>query len=481
MSLAIFERQNRFRTIRLSLRALLTGIIIAGGLFMALAEAQAQRQTAAPHNLPSLAPMLEDVTPAVVNIAVIREQQLPPTMRFFDERDLRRFFEGRPPADDGDREPPVRRSRGAGSGVIIDADEGYIVTNHHVVNGADTVTVGLQDGREFEAELVGSDERTDVALLQIDAGNLSALPFADINELRVGDYVAAIGNPFGIGQTVTTGIVSALGRAGLNRENYEDFIQTDAAINVGNSGGALVDLSGRLVGINTAIISGSGTSAGVGFAVPVDMVEAVVQHLERDGVVRRGQLGVLIRDYTQQMEETLQVGTREGALITQVVEGSAAEAAGLQVSDVVVQINDTPVRTSRDLRNEVGLMRVGEEADLVVYRDGERLEITATITGSEDQVAAMENGDSDGGRSLQNARFHGAQLQDDAQEGIRVVDVRQNSRAWAAGLRPGDRIVAVNRNPVSDLNEFDGVVSDTSGVSALSVLRDGRQLLVVLP
>lgn len=481
MSLTVIECQRRFReTSAVLLGALLVGAMLAGGL--SLDPAHAQRQAASQNSLPSLAPMLEEVTPAVVNIAVVREQQMPPSMRFFNERDLRRFFEGRPPADDDEREPPVRRSRGAGSGVIIDAGKGYIVTNHHVVNGADTVTVGLQDGREFEAELVGSDERTDIALLQIEADGLSALTFADISDLRVGDYVAAIGNPFGIGQTVTTGIVSALGRAGINRENYEDFIQTDAAINVGNSGGALVDLNGRLVGINTAIISGSGTNAGVGFAVPADMVETVVQHLERDGVVRRGQLGVLIRDYTRQMEQTLQLGTGEGALITEVMEGSAAEATGLEVSDVVVQINDTPVRTSRDLRNTVGLMRVGEEADLVVYRDGERLEISATITGSDDQVAATTpGGDRDDGGSPRSARFHGAQLQNDPGEGIQVADVQQNSRAWASGLRPGDRIVTVNRNPVSDLNEFNDVVSDSSGVSALGVLRDGRRLLIVLP
>lgn len=477
MSFSLYERKQRFNEALSLLSGLMAGMMLLAGLVLGSGLAHAQESSQS--RQPSLAPMLEEVTPAVVNIAVVREQRMPEGMRFFNERDLRRFFEGQPP-EDGDREPPVRRSRGAGSGVIINAESGHVVTNHHVVDGADTVTVGLQDGRQFEAELVGSDERTDIALLRIDAENLAEVPFADISDLRVGDYVAAIGNPFGIGQTVTTGIVSALGRAGINRENYEDFIQTDAAINIGNSGGALVDLNGRLIGINTAIISGSGASAGVGFAVPVDMVSTVVEHLERDGVVQRGQLGVLIRDYTPRMEETLQLGTDEGALVTQVMEGSAAEAAGIEVSDVVVEINGEEVRSSRDLRNAVGLMRLGETVDLVVRRDGERVEISATIAGDEEQVASTpDSGDS--GRAPQDNRFHGAQLQNAGGNGVQVADVPQNSRAWASGLRPGDRIVAVNRSPVTDLGEFNNIVTENDGVSALSVIRDGRQMLVVLP
>lgn len=478
MSFSLSGRRQRFRAVRPLVSGLMAGVMMLAGL--ALGSGLAHAQDPSQNRQPSLAPMLEDTTPAVVNIAVVREQRMPEAMRFFNERDLRRFFEGEPPEDEGDREPPVRRSRGAGSGVIIDAEKGHIVTNHHVVYGADSVTVGLQDGRQFEAELVGSDERTDIALLRIEAENLVDLQFADISNLRVGDYVAAIGNPFGIGQTVTTGIVSAMGRAGINRENYEDFIQTDAAINVGNSGGALVDLNGRLIGINTAIISGSGASAGVGFAVPVDMVATVVEHLERDGVVQRGQLGVLIRDYTPQMEETLQLGTDEGALVTQVMEDSAAEAAGIEVSDVVVEINGEDVRSSRDLRNAVGLMRIGETVDLVVRRDGERVEISATIAGSDDeQVASSQGGDS--GQAQQDALFHGAQLQDAGGNGVQVAAVRQNSRAWASGLRPGDRIVAVNRNPVADLGEFNDIISENDGVAALSVIRDDRRMLIVLP
>lgn len=462
--------ESRFSGLMASV-LLLAGLLLGSGL--------AQAQTPAQARQPSLAPMLEETTPAVVNIGVVREQRMPQSRRFFNERDLRRFFEGEPP-EDSEREPPVRQSRGAGSGVIIDAEAGHIVTNHHVVHEADTVTVGLQDGRQFKAEVIGSDERTDIALLRIDAEDLAELQFADVSTLRVGDYVAAIGNPFGIGQTVTTGIVSALGRAGINRENYEDFIQTDAAINVGNSGGALVDLNGNLVGINTAIISGSGANAGVGFAVPVDMVATVVEHLRREGVVQRGQLGVLIRDYTPQMEETLQLGTDAGALVTQVMEDSAAETAGIEVSDVVVEINGEEVRSSRDLRNAVGLIRIGETVDLVVYRNGEREEISATITGAEDRQVASSQ-EEDEAQEPRNTLFHGAQLQDADGESVGVADVQQGSRAWAGGLRPGDRIVAVNRNPVSDLDEFNETVSENDGVAALAVIRDGRRLLIVLP
>jgi len=460
--------------------SVLTGMVLMLAMFAALSV---KAETEYDNRMPSLAPMLENVTPAVVNIAVTRSERVPDVMRFFDERDLRRFFFDTPPQSE-EREPPTRRSRGAGSGVIIDAEKGYIVTNHHVVGNADSVTVGLQDGRQFEAELIGTDARTDLALLRIDADRLQDVVFADITRLRVGDYVVAIGNPFGIGQTVTSGIVSALGRAGINQENYEDFIQTDAAINVGNSGGALVDLNGRLVGINTAIISGSGTNAGVGFAVPVDMVAVVVEHLERDGVVQRGQLGVMIRDYTPALEESLALGAERGALVTQVVPGTAAEEAGIQVSDLVVSINGRAVNNGRDLRNVIGLTRLDETISLELYRDGELLILDAVIRGSGEQVAVASDDQPVNGRRPDDTRFHGARLQDTGagtRDGVEVNEVAQQSRAAAGGLRPGDVIIQVNRRGVSNLREFNEVVSQVSGVVALTVVRDDQQLLVVLP
>ncbi len=467
---------NRYQAIR----RVLPGFAVILCAMLAVLSVQAEEPTYN-NRMPSLAPMLETVTPAVVNISVTRSEQVPDMMRFFNERDLRRFFFDGPPAEER-QQPQTRRSRGAGSGVIVDAGQGYIVTNHHVVVNADSVTVGLQDGRQYEAEIVGSDARTDLALLRIEAGNLQDLGFADIDQLRVGDYVVAIGNPFGIGQTVTSGIVSALGRAGINQENYEDFIQTDAAINVGNSGGALVDLNGRLVGINTAIISGSGTSAGVGFAVPVDMVATVIAHLERDGVVRRGQLGVMIRDYTPAMEESLGLGAERGALVTQVAPGTAAEEAGVQVSDLVVGINGRAVNNGRDLRNAVGLTRLNEPMTLDVYRDGERIRIETVIRGADEIAAADGEDQSAAGRRLDDARFHGARLGDAGERGgVEVLDVAQQSRAAAGGLRPGDVITQVNRRAVGSLREFNEHVGQLSGVVALTVLRDDQQLLVVLP
>lgn len=467
---------NRYQAIRRVLPSVTVILCVMLAVFSVQAEEPVYN-----NQMPSLAPMLETVTPAVVNISVTRSEQVPDMMRFFNERDLRRFFFDGPPTEER-QQPQTRRSRGAGSGVIVDAGKGYIVTNHHVVANADSVTVGLQDGRQYEAELVGSDARTDLALLRIEASGLQDLGFADINRLRVGDYVVAIGNPFGIGQTVTSGIVSALGRAGINQENYEDFIQTDAAINVGNSGGALVDLNGRLVGINTAIISGSGTSAGVGFAVPVDMVATVISHLERDGVVRRGQLGVIIRDYTPAMEESLELGAERGALVTQVAPDSAAAEAGVQVSDLVVGINGRAVNNGRDLRNAVGLTRLNEPMTLDIYRDGERMRIEAVIRGAEELAATDGEDQSAAGRRLDDARFHGARLGDSGdREGVEVLDVAPQSRAAASGLRPGDVITQVNRRAVSSLREFNEHVGQLSGVMALTVLRDDQQLLVVIP
>lgn len=414
--------------------------------------------------MPSLAPMLEQVTPAVVNIAVVKSQRMPDAFRFF----------GQP------GEPPVRRSRGAGSGVVVDADEGLIITNHHVVSDADSISVALADGRVFQADMLGSDERTDIALLQIDADNLTAVGFADAADWRVGDYVVAIGNPFGIGQTVTSGIISALGRAGINNENYEDFIQTDAAINVGNSGGALVDLNGELVGINTAIISGSGTSSGVGFAVPVDMVSTVMEHLLRDGEVRRGQLGVIIRDHTPALEQGLQLGADSGALITQVAPDSAAQRAGLQVSDLVVAVDGQPIKSSRDLRNMVGLAGVGRELSLSIYRDGRRLDVDAFIPGDS---AAVSSAASDGDRESRRAddnRFFGALL-DTSGGRLQVSNIDQRSPAWAAGLRPGDIIVEFNRRQVTSLTELNELINERPSVMALTVQRDDQQLLLIMP
>jgi serine protease DegQ len=429
----------------------------------------------------SLAPMLETVTPAVVNIRVTKA--VPTTGRYFFRgeeipNELRRFL---PDTPDLFNRGEQNYSVGAGSGVIIDSTAGYVVTNHHVVNDANEISVQLADGRVLDAELLGSDASTDVALLQVAADDLVDVELADIDSVRVGDFVVAIGNPFGIGQTVTSGIVSALGRTGLNNDNYEDFIQTDAAINVGNSGGALIDMEGRLIGINTAIISGDGGNNGIGFAVPVDMVAAVVDHLQRDGEVRRGMLGVTITSVTPSVKEALNVEVDKGALVTSVLPGSAAEKAGIQISDVIVAIDGEPVESGRDLRNHVGLLSRNQEVELALLREGESLSVNAII-GDANGIAAV-TGDS----PAQNSNFRGALLRnmqnsDDypVDSGIVVDSVNPQSRAAVAGLRPGDVIIEVNRQQVENLQQFNEVVGDSGRFTAITVVRnEGRALLLV--
>ncbi len=335
---------------------------------------------------PGVADMLEQVTPAVVNISVQGHQDLPQNPLLNDPF-FRRFFE----MPEGQQQPQQRETQSVGSGVIIDSEKGYVLTNHHVVNDADSISVTLQDRREVEARLIGSDEATDIALLRIEAENLVALPLSDSGTLRVGDQVLAIGNPFGLGQTVTTGMISALGRSGLNRESYEDFIQTDASINPGNSGGALVDFNGELVGINSAIIAPSGGNVGIGFAVPINMAMSIVDQLVEFGDIQRGMLGVGIGDVTPDLAEALELDVNEGAVVQSVTPDSAAARAGLQAGDIIVAVDGVAVRDGTSLRNRIGLMRAGTELELTYVRDGERRNVRATISErGEPQVASVE-------------------------------------------------------------------------------------------
>ncbi|WP_434101579.1 Do family serine endopeptidase [Methylocaldum gracile] len=321
---------------------------------------------------PTLAPMLEAVLPAVVNISTtstVNVQENP----LFNDPFFRRFF------DLPNMPPRQRQQQSLGSGVIVNAENGLILTNHHVIANADQVTVTLQDGRDFEATVVGADPETDVAVVKIGEKNLTALRFGDSQSLRVGDFVVAIGSPFGLSQTVTSGIVSALGRSGLGIEGYEDFIQTDASINPGNSGGALVDLNGELVGINTAIVGPAGGNVGIGFAIPSHLAQAVMQQIVQYGEVQRGQLGIGVQDLTPESAKALGLERSGGAVIAQVQPDSPAAQAGLRPGDVVVAIDGAPVANASSLRNIIGLLRVGSEIKLDFLRNGQKRTVTARI------------------------------------------------------------------------------------------------------
>lgn len=320
--------------------------------------------------LPSLAPMVEKAAPAVVNIATESEITLTPNP-LLDDPFFQRFF-------DLPEGPIQRRAQGLGSGVIIDARAGYIVTNRHVIDRATRVTITLHDGRRFEAELKGADPGTDIAVLRVAARRLTAMPLADSDQLRVGDFVVAIGNPFGLGQTVTAGIVSALGRSGLGLEGFEDFIQTDASINPGSSGGALVNLQGELVGINTAILAPSGGNVGINFAIPANLVQRLVNQLVRFGQIERGQLGVLVRDWASPRDRLDDDGLR-GALISRIEPDSTAARAGLRVDDIVLGINGRPIDSAAALRNRIGLLSIGDRVELDILRQDQRLTLTTEL------------------------------------------------------------------------------------------------------
>jgi serine protease DegQ len=331
------------------------------------ASALSQDQT-----VPTLAPMLRDVTPGVVNIAV-RARSSATENPLLKDPFFRRFFE----LPDTPEEP--RETSATGSGVVVDARQGYVLTNNHVVEEADRIEITTKDNQRLRARLVGRDPGTDIAVLQVQAQGLQAVPLGDSDRLEVGDYVVAIGNPFGLGQTVTSGIVSALGRGGLRVEGYEDFIQTDASINPGNSGGALVDLRGRLIGINTAILAPSGGNVGIGFAVPINMARAVMDQLIEYGEIRRGRIGIAVQDLTPEIAKAMRIGAADGAVIAQVEPGSSAERAGIKRGDVVVAIDGVPIHSATQVRNHVGLKRVGQDVAFTVERGGSSRVLTATI------------------------------------------------------------------------------------------------------
>jgi serine protease Do/serine protease DegQ len=424
--------------------------------------------------LPSLAPLVRDVSPAVVSIAT-RGTAAVPNNPLMEDPFFRRFF-GLPEQGPGPGQRP-RRVQSAGSGVIVDAAKGYILTNHHVIENADEIEVVLLDKRSLKAKVIGSDPGTDVAVLQVtDGRNLSQLKLADSDQVQVGDFVVAIGNPFGLQHTVTSGIVSALGRSGINPDGYEDFIQTDASINPGNSGGALINLRGELIGINSAIFSNSGGNIGIGFAIPVNIAKTIMTQILQFGEVKRGLLGVSISDFNADSAKAFGVeGQTEGALVQEVVTGSAAEKAGVEVGDVIVSIDGSRVKSAADLRNTIGLKRSGDSVKVEVLRDGKRQQLTAMLS----EVAASVRAEGDtvhpglAGAALTNHESDAAF----AGPGVTVQAVEPESPAAQAGLRPNDVIVSVNRVRVRNVRELQQVASQQA-LLIMSIRRGDRNLLL---
>lgn len=415
--------------------------------------------------LPSLAPVLERVTPSVVNVYTrTRVQVRSPLM---EDPFFRRFFN----VPNRSRE---RVSQSLGSGVIVDAKEGYVLTNHHVIRGADDISITLHDGRSFEAEVIGTDPDTDLAMVRIPAEDLQALEFADSKSLRVGDFVVAVGNPFGLGQTVTSGIVSALGRSAFRGLEFQNFIQTDASINPGNSGGALINLRGDLVGINSAIFTPSGGNVGIGFAIPSAMAHYVMGQLAEFGEVRRGTMGLFVQDLTPDLAGAFGLEQGSGALVTEVDIDSPADKEGLQAGDVITAVGGNPVKNAQDFHNLEGQFPVDDKVRLDFIRDGKTQNARLKVVEL-DKLAAGELD-----HRLEGAIFEDIPIKQRSSQvrGVILVELQSDSRLARRGMRPGDIVVGANRNRVGNLEEFREVVSGINGTLYLEVLRKGRDYVV---
>ncbi|MCF2947606.1 DegQ family serine endoprotease [Paraglaciecola aquimarina] len=417
------------------------------------------------NEVPSLAPMLDKATPAIVSISVegtqVSRQKVP---------EMFKHFFGGP-----NEQVQERPFKGLGSGVIIDAKKGYVVTNNHVVDNADEITVTLTDGRELKAKKLGADAQSDIALLKIEPENLTAVPLADSDALRVGDFVVAIGNPFGLSQTVTSGIVSALGRSGLNIGGYEDFIQTDAAINRGNSGGALVSLRGELVGINTAIFGPNGGNVGIGFAIPSNMMKSLVDQIIEFGEVRRGLLGVTGQDIDSGLSEAMNLKVSKGAFVLEVSADSAAEKSGIQAGDIITEMNGKEIDSFQELRAKIGSIGAGSEVELTLLRKGKRKTIEVTLgDATQVTVVAKEIHPALEGATLTNGKTK------QGDDGIVISELESRSPAARIGLQDGDVIIGVNRKKIDTVVQLRSELDDAKGVIALNIKRGLTSLYLVI-
>jgi len=476
----------------LAMSALALSLSLALSPLSASAAETASSATTA-QQMPSLAPMLEKVMPSVVSINVEGSTTVnTPRMG----RNFQQFFgdnspfcqdgspfqnspfcqgggQGGPGAPGGNGGSQQEKFMALGSGVIIDAAKGYVVTNNHVVDNATTIKISLSDGRKFDAKVVGKDPRSDIALIQIqDPKNLTAIKLADSDALRVGDYTVAIGNPFGLGETVTSGIVSALGRSGLNVENYENFIQTDAAINRGNSGGALVNLNGELIGINTAILAPDGGNIGIGFAIPSNMVKSLTEQMVKFGQVKRGELGIMGTELSSDLAKAMKVDAQRGAFVSQVLPNSSAAKAGIKAGDVITSLNGKPISSFSALRAQVGTMPVGSKIELGLVRDGKPVNVSLEL-----QQSSQTQVDSS---SIFNG-IEGAEMSNKgADKGVVVSSIKPGTQAAQIGLKKGDVIVGANQQPVKNIADLRKLLESKPSVLALNIQRGDSTIYLLM-
>jgi serine protease Do len=447
-------------------------------LFALLLALPLQAYASAPLST-SIAPMLQKVLPAIVNIrAQIKITDFNTYRELQKQRGIKPNNNNNNNEEDNEQNFPTTFVS-VGSGVIVDAENGYLLTNAHVVNDAQTVTVTLSDSRHYTAKIIGLDKPSDVALLQIKAKNLTAIPLGDSTKLKVGDFVAAIGNPFGIGQTVTSGIVSALDRTTLGIENIENFIQTDAPINPGNSGGALIDTTGHLIGINTAILAPSMGSIGIGFAIPANMAKSVMDQFIQYGDVKRGLLGIGAQNISPELANAFNLEQNSGAAISHIMPGSPAQKAGLQIGDIVLSINGQAVRNANDVINTVAFLRVDSKVQVDVLRNKKRLSLNANLTDPKQLKKAIEQSDPFlYGVGLKNISLL-SPIHGDVQ-GVMVVAVEQDSNAWHADLRPGDIITSVNQQKVKSIDDMKNITNKQNKNLLLNVIRGPGAVFLVI-